>query len=183
MFWISFIREQSQSVKKIQLKEFSSVISNFVLNSNHDLYFCLILIWVLLGFNLLFFTPSFAQHDRERNAFRFLAENKVEKAYFELKNGKKHTDPAEKAFISSLCLLKEAKTREALVMAKKAVALGLPFERLLTEPREWLAPLRRLPAFQIWKNQMQPSIIIHGPMLGQVTDDSVSFWFLNRWSM
>ena len=118
-----------------------------------------------------------AQHDRERNAFRYLAEDKVEKAYFELKNGKKHTDPAEKAFISTLCLLKEDKINAALTMAKKAVAMGLPFERFLTEPRYWLAPLRKLPAFQKWKNQMQPSLLIHGPMVGQVTDNSASFWF------
>ena len=42
---------------------------------------------------------SFGQHDRERNAFRHLAEGKVEKAYFELKNGKKHTDPAETKWV------------------------------------------------------------------------------------
>ena len=130
----------------------------------------LILIWMAM-------TSLSAQHDRERNAFRFLAEDKVDKAYFELKNGKKHTDPAEKAFISTLCLLKEGKTQEALTMAKKAVEIGLPFERFLTEPREWLASLRKLPAFQEWNNQMQPSLLIHGPMLGQVTDDSASFWF------
>ena len=92
-----------------------------------------------------------AQHDRERNAFRYLAEDKVEKAYFELKNGKKHTDLAEKAFISTLCLLKEDKINAALIMAKKAVELGLPFERFLTEPRDWLTPLRKLSAFQKWK--------------------------------
>ena len=128
---------------------------------------------------ILIFLSSFlfGQHDRERNAFRFLAEGKLDKAYFELKNGKKHTDPAEKAFISTLCLLKEGKTQEALTMAKKAVEIGLPFERFLTEPREWLASLRKLPAFQEWNNQMQPSLLIHGPMLGQVTDDSASFWF------
>ena len=118
-----------------------------------------------------------AQHDRERNAFRYLAEDKVEKAYFELKNGKKHTDPAEKAFISTLCLLKEDKINAALNMAKKAVELGLPFERFLTEPRDWLAPLRKLPAFQKWKNQMEPSLLVHGPMVGQVKDNSASFWF------
>jgi len=128
---------------------------------------------------ILIFLSSFlfGQHDRERNAFRFLAEGKLDKAYFELKNGKKHTDPAEKTFISTLCLLKEGKTNEALLMAKKAVEKGLPFERFLTEPREWLAPMRNLPAFQKWKDQMQPSLIIHGPMLGQVTDNSASFWF------
>ena len=90
-----------------------------------------------------------AQHDRERNAFRYLAEDKVEKAYFELKNGKKHTDPAEKAFISTLCLLKEDKINAALTMAKKAVEMGLPFERFLTEPRDWLALCE---SFQLFKN-------------------------------
>ena len=120
---------------------------------------------------------SFAQHDRERNAFRFLAEGNVKKAYSELKNGKKHTDPAEKAFVSTLCLLKEGKTRAAFEMAQKAVELGLPFERFLTEPREWLAPLRKLSAFKKWKSQRQPSLLIHGPMIGQVTDNSASFWF------
>ena len=119
-----------------------------------------------------------AQHDRERNAFRYLAEDKVEKAYFELKNGKKHTDPAEKAFISTLCLLKEDKINVALTMAEKAVELGLPFERFLTEPRDWLAPFAKASNFSKWKNQMQPSLdLIHGPMVGQVTDNSASFWF------
>ena len=119
----------------------------------------------------------FAQHDRERNAFRFLAENKVEKAYFELKNGKKHTDPAEKAFISTLCLLRENKNDQALEMAKNAVELGLPFERFLAEPRDWLQSLHELSGFKKWKKEVAPSVLIHGPMIGQVTDTSASFWF------
>ena len=131
----------------------------------------LFIIFVLSLSNLL------AQHDRERNAFRYLAEGKLDKAYFELKNGKKHTDPAEKAFISTLCLLEEKKVKEAFKMAQLAVELGLPFERFLTEPREWLAPLHKFQAFQKWKVKMNPSLLVHGPMLGQVTDDSASFWF------
>ena len=96
---------------------------------------------------------SFGQHDRERNAFRHLAEGKVEKAYFELKHGKKHTDPAEKAFISTLCLLKEGKKNQALAMARQAVEKGLPFDRFLSEPRQWLLPLRELTAFKKWKDR------------------------------
>jgi alkaline phosphatase D len=118
-----------------------------------------------------------AQHDRERNAFRQLAEGKVEKAYFELKTGKKHSDPAEKAFISTLCLLKEGNDKQALSMAKQAVEIGLPFERFLAEPREWLKPLRESKGFQLWKKAVDPSLIIHGPMVGQVSDSSASFWF------
>ena len=120
---------------------------------------------------------SFGQHDRERNAFRHLAEGKVEKAYFELKHGKKHTDPAEKAFISTLCLLKEGKKNQALAMARQAVEKGLPFDRFLSEPRQWLLPLRELTAFKKWKGQINPSRLIHGPMVGQVTEESASFWF------
>jgi len=119
----------------------------------------------------------FSQHDRERNAFRYLAEGKIEKAYFELKNGKKHTDPAEKAFISTLCLLKEQKFQEALAMARKAVKDGLPFERFLAEPRDWLKPLREMPEFTRWQETLNPSVLIHGPMVGQVTDKSAAFWF------
>ncbi len=139
------------------------------------IYFCsslsLFIIFVFSLSNLL------AQHDRERNAFRYLAEGKLDKAYFELKNGKKHTDPAEKAFISTLCLLEEKKVKEAFKMAQLAVELGLPFERFVTEPREWLVPLHKFQAFQKWKDKMNPSLLVHGPMLGQVTDDSASFWF------
>ena len=42
-------------------------------------------IWLCIGWIVL--SPLWSQHDRERNAFRYLAEGKVEKAYFELKNG------------------------------------------------------------------------------------------------
>ena len=132
-------------------------------------------IWLCMGWIVL--SPLWSQHDRERNAFRYLAEGKVEKAYFELKNGKKHTDPAEKAFISTLCLVKEGRTQAAFIMAQKAVGLGLPFERFLTEPRKWQVPLRELNEFQNWKDKIQPSLLIHGPMVGQVTDSSASFWF------
>ena len=80
----------------------------------------------------------------ERNAFRYLAEDKVEKAYFELKNGKKHTDPAEKAFISTLCLLKEEKVKQALVMAKKAVKeLVCHLKGFLESPENGLNPCVR----------------------------------------
>ncbi len=131
----------------------------------------------LLSLGLFFATFSQGQHDRERNAFRFLAEGELDQAYAELRNGKKHSDPAEQAFIETLCLLKEGRPEKAFEMAKQAVRLGLPFERFLVEPREWLQPLRRLSDFQNWKREIQPSPLVHGPMVGQVTASSVSFWF------
>ena len=32
-------------------------------------------------------------------------------------------------------------------------------------------------SFQKWKGQINPSRLIHGPMVGQVTEESASFWF------
>lgn len=149
-------------------------ILSLVMIQSHQL---IILRSFLLSLTFLSLVTSHAQHDRERNAFRHLAESNLEKAYFELKNGKKHTDPAEKAFISTLCLLQEAKVGEALKMAKQAVRMGLPFERFLAEPRDWLSPLRENQGFRKWKKEVDPSPLIHGPMVGQVTDTSASFWF------
>lgn len=134
----------------------------------------------LFGKTALFlFLTSFGQgqHDRERNAFRYLAEGKIDKAYNELENGKNHSDPAEKEFLMTLCLLEEGKTNLALKSMRQAVRLGLPFERFLAEPREWLAPLRNHPKFKKWKNEKNPQGLVHGPMVGQVTDTSASFWF------
>ena len=96
---------------------------------------------------------------------------------FELVSEKKHTDPAEKAFISTLCLLNEEKVEQALMMARKAVKEGLPFERFLGEPREWLKPLREMKEFSRWEISLNPSALLHGPMVGQVTDLTASFWF------
>ena len=62
-------------------------------------------------------------------------------------------------------------------MARQAVEKGLPFDRFLSEPRQWLLPLRELTAFKKWKGQINPSRLIHGPMVGQVTEESASFWF------
>ena len=131
----------------------------------------------MIASSFLFAGLCFGQHDRERNAFRHLAEGEIEKAYEELKNGEKHTDPAEMGFLSTLCLLKEGKTGQALKMAKESVRLGLPFGRFLAEPLDWLDPLRNHPGFKKWKSEINPSPLVHGPMLGQVTDTVASFWF------
>jgi alkaline phosphatase D len=132
----------------------------------------------LLSFLILFcLLKAEGQHDRERNAYRYLAEGKVEKARNELENGKKHFDPAEKAFISTLCFLEEGKVKDALAMAREAVEKGLPFERFLAEPHAMLSPLWKNQEFVEWKKERNPSLLLHGPMIGQVTDSSASFWF------
>ena len=73
-------------------------------------------------------------------------------------------------------LLKQNEIKAAFDKATEAANLGLPFERLLVGPREELSKLHDLPRFQTWKKQQRPSKLIHGPMIGNVTGKSASFW-------
>ncbi len=63
----------------------------------------------------------------------------------------------------------------ALETAKRAVAAGLPFERFLAGPRDLLAPLVSSRGFQAYLAK-HPVQLVHGPMLGAMTDNSVRFW-------
>lgn len=54
---------------------------------------------------------------------------------------------------------------------------GLPFDRYLAGPREWLAPLVESQDFKkIAQLSQNPPTLIHGPMLGSMTPTSVSLW-------
>lgn len=64
---------------------------------------------------------------------------------------------------------------QALQHAKVAVEKGLPFERLLAGPREAFAPLYQNEEFKAWAARESKSLI-HGPMLGHVTEEAASFW-------
>jgi alkaline phosphatase D len=58
---------------------------------------------------------------------------------------------------------------------KQAVQAGLPVERFLAGPRTLLRPLTELPDFQEFASS-RASSLIHGPMLGCVTDHSARVW-------
>jgi alkaline phosphatase D len=63
----------------------------------------------------------------------------------------------------------------AIATVKRAVDSGLPFSRFLVGPRNILNPLTESDAFK--KIAMQYNIsLLHGPMLGCLTDHSVRIW-------
>ncbi len=64
---------------------------------------------------------------------------------------------------------------EAVATMNRAIAAGLPPERFLVGPRELIAPLRRTEAFARLAEDYADRLI-HGPMLGCVTDRSAAFW-------
>ena len=63
----------------------------------------------------------------------------------------------------------------ATIFAQRAVDYGLPFSRFLAGPRSMLAPLYQHPPFVELINRYG-SPLIHGPMLGSVTDKEARFW-------
>ena len=68
---------------------------------------------------------------------------------------------------------------DAFAAVQRAVELGLPPERFAAGPREWFAPLEASPAYgEFIAEQTTP--LIHGPMLGNVTDSGASVWVRTR---
>lgn len=63
----------------------------------------------------------------------------------------------------------------ALTHARAAVSGGLPFERFLAGPREAFQALYAREDFQAW-SRAEAITLLHGPMLGNVTHEAVSFW-------
>jgi alkaline phosphatase D len=64
---------------------------------------------------------------------------------------------------------------EAMQTLTYAVNSGLPFSRFLAGPRDVLKPLTESDEFKNYANK-KPIQLIHGPMLGCLTDTSARFW-------
>ena len=114
-----------------------------------------------------------AQHDPERNATRHLAANRPAQARKQLAEA--NPDDSERHFVAMLLALHEGRTEAAIESAQAALSAGLPFGRLVAGPRELLEPIRASAEFAEWR-QANPTQLVHGPMLGCVTDDGASFW-------
>lgn len=115
-----------------------------------------------------------AQHDPQRNATRFVAAGqfaRVDKELEEADEGEPETH-----FVRMMSSLRQNNVDDAVGHAKSALDNGLPFERLIAGPRDVLAPLHKTDEFANWKQQHKPTALIHGPMVGSVTDSEASFW-------
>ncbi len=87
----------------------------------------------------------------------------------------KEPDDLESMFVLSIAYVKAGEMDKAFQTAASALAKGLPFERFLAGPKDLLRPLYSMPQFQ--KLQKEKKItLIHGPLLGKVTDTSAAFW-------
>ena len=122
-----------------------------------------------------------AQHDPERNAVRLLAKgggSGERRPNWARQITPPDLVPAPSAHSSTCCWRsREGQTDLATTHAGKALEAGLPFDRLRVGPREWLGRLRETETFAQWsKERGGGSRLIHGPMVGAVTDRTARVW-------
>lgn len=117
---------------------------------------------------------AIAQHDAQRNATRLIATGAFDKAQQEL--AKADSSDAETHFVALMAALQQKQLPQAVKRMQQALAAGLPFGRLMAGPRDVLAPLYETGAYKTAAAEHKPPSLIHGPMLGNVTDQAASFW-------
>ena len=95
----------------------------------------------------------------------------------ELADARLADDPAdaESHFIRAVALTQLDRIDEAEAAMQAALDAGMPFGRFLAGPRDLLAPLAATATFALHAASPQ-NAIVHGPMLGAVTDTSARVW-------
>ncbi len=87
------------------------------------------------------------------------------------------SDPndTEALFNLSIALSLKGDYSGSIESMRMALESGLPFARFLAGPRELLGPLQKTKQYLYYLNRYKQQLI-HGPMLGCVTDRSAKFW-------
>jgi len=81
----------------------------------------------------------------------------------------------ESLFVLTVAQAQLGRLDEAVATMHRAIKAGVPPERFLAGPRELLEPLSQTEAFAELAEKYAGRLI-HGPMLGAVTDRSARFW-------
>jgi alkaline phosphatase D len=87
----------------------------------------------------------------------------------------RYPNDLEALFNLAVSLAHQNRINEALQIVRQSVELGLPFGRYLAGPRDILKPLTESDLFKEYASNFHIPLI-HGPMVGGVTDNSASFW-------
>lgn len=111
-----------------------------------------------------------------QSSLRFILRNKLDETEAFL-NGflSEYPDDAESHYMLGILYGQRGDIDKAEEAFRKALAAGLPEGRVLAGPREMVAPLARTSLVQKLNEQFRRRLV-HGPMLGNVTGDSVSLW-------
>lgn len=95
----------------------------------------------------------------------------------ELADARLGQDPAdaESLFIRAAALTRLGRVADAEHAMHGAMAGGMPFGRFLAGPRKLIGPLAATESFAVHAGRPE-NAILHGPMLGAVTDTSAKVW-------
>lgn len=128
----------------------------------------------------------YSQHDPGRNAVRHLARGEVEQALKVIdatnRANASSIDQAEVHFVRMLAACVENDSIQALRYAKEAVGEGAHFGRFLAGQPQMLQTLYRAEGFQDWAAEFDTPVI-HGPMVGAITDKSARIWIRSAQEM
>jgi len=86
-----------------------------------------------------------------------------------------HPKDLESMYGMAVAYAQKQEIDKAVTYVQKAVDEGLPFARFLAGPRDLLKPLTSSPEFKVLAEKYAVELL-HGPMLGCLTDSSAKFW-------
>ncbi|MEO2005238.1 MAG: PhoD-like phosphatase N-terminal domain-containing protein, partial [Candidatus Poribacteria bacterium] len=112
----------------------------------------------------------------QRDAMIALAEGRVEEARAQVDAYlSEHPEDAEALYTLAAAQVASDAIEDALGTVARALEAGLPLSRFVAGPREWFRRLTEHPEFRaLMKGHATP--LLHGPMLGSVTEDSARVW-------
>ena len=87
-----------------------------------------------------------------------------------------HPEDAESHYLMGIWHARQAQTLEAAHWFGKAIEAGLPPDRIVAGPRGLLRGLDREQEFFAGLWTAYQTQLVHGPLLGNVTDQGASFW-------
>lgn len=128
--------------------------------------------------NLRFFYGYFDDWEKRRGQRMMLdiMNNKFSDAeYYARTVLERDPENLEAHFNLSVTLAHQNRLEEAMQKVRKSVELGLPFGRYLAGPRKIMRPLTESDLFREYASGFDLPML-HGPMVGQVTGHSASFW-------
>lgn len=132
------------------------------------------LLGLIAGF-ILASQPVSAQHDPGRNAVRRLVRGDLDGTIDILQEDSvRHLDN-EKRFIRAMVACERDNPEKAWHFAKKALESGLPITRFQAGPRDILQPLYKYEPYREYV-KVHGKNLLQGPMLGSLTDTSVTVW-------
>ena len=131
---------------------------------------------IILFFSVLVIYAAEQYKQQSRDAISRIVDGKHDSAVKQFENYlKKHLGDLESLYGLAVAYAQKKDIDKALAYAKQAVGAGLPFGRFLAGPRSLLKPLTDSTEFQEFSKKHAVELL-HGPMLGCVTDSSAKFW-------